>query len=62
MWGVMCDNTSNNAAMMKHLEKSKLKCLNGALARVFCILHVLNLVAKVGAVLWGLLVLCLIIS
>lgn len=48
MWGVVCDNASNNAAMMKQLEKSKLKRLSGPLARVHCTLHIMNLVATVS--------------
>lgn len=49
VWGVVCDNASNNAAMMNHLGKFNLKRLNGMLACTHCLLHILNLVAQVSA-------------
>lgn len=58
VWGVVCDNASNNAAMMKQLEKSKLKHLSGPLARVHCALHIMNLVATVSAVVPSKIILC----
>ncbi|KAF8595593.1 hypothetical protein BDV93DRAFT_514849 [Ceratobasidium sp. AG-I] len=45
VWGVVCDNASNNAAMMKELAKFSMKRLIGTKAHVHCVLHVLNLVA-----------------
>ncbi|KAF8596437.1 hypothetical protein BDV93DRAFT_423193, partial [Ceratobasidium sp. AG-I] len=45
VWGVVCDNASNNAAMMNELGKYGMKRLTGKKARVHCVLHVLNLVA-----------------
>ncbi|KAG9086907.1 hypothetical protein FRC07_012955, partial [Ceratobasidium sp. 392] len=46
VWGIVCNNASNNAAMINKLKNKRLKRMNGAFLRVFCILHVLNLVAQ----------------
>jgi hypothetical protein len=46
VWGVVCDNASNNAAMMDRLKRFNLKRLDGPAARVHCLPHVLNLAAK----------------
>ncbi|QRW08919.1 DNA polymerase [Ceratobasidium sp. AG-Ba] len=43
VWGVVCDNASNNATMMQTMESFGLKRLTGPTSRVFCMLHVLNL-------------------
>lgn len=52
VWGVVCDNASNNAAMMKELETYHLKRLKGPASRVSCVLHVLNLTAQVRFILF----------
>ncbi|KAG8716524.1 hypothetical protein FRC08_009341 [Ceratobasidium sp. 394] len=46
VWAVVCDNVSNNAKMMEHLADYGLKRLTGPCDCVFCMLHVVNLVAK----------------
>ncbi|QRW07691.1 DNA polymerase [Ceratobasidium sp. AG-Ba] len=46
VWGVVCDNASNNATMMQTMESFGLKRLTGPTSRVFCMLHVLNLSAQ----------------
>ncbi|KAG9100227.1 hypothetical protein FS749_015926 [Ceratobasidium sp. UAMH 11750] len=46
VWGVVCDNTSNNAKMVDHLAHYRLKRLTGPESRVYCLLHVLNLTAQ----------------
>jgi hypothetical protein len=50
VWGVVCDNASNNAAMMNRFASYDLKRLTGPDCRVHCMLHVLNLAAKVRAI------------
>ncbi|KAF8596074.1 hypothetical protein BDV93DRAFT_455574, partial [Ceratobasidium sp. AG-I] len=52
VWGVVCDNASNNAKMMTQLQKFRLTRLEGPASRVHCVLHVYNLAAKVGALAW----------
>ncbi|EUC55039.1 hAT family dimerization protein [Rhizoctonia solani AG-3 Rhs1AP] len=46
VWGVVCDNASNNADMMNRFKKFKMKRLIGPEARVHCLPHVLNLASK----------------
>ncbi|KAF8595080.1 hypothetical protein BDV93DRAFT_457694, partial [Ceratobasidium sp. AG-I] len=48
VWGIVCDNASNNGSMMKELGKYDLKRLKGPESRVHCVLHVINLAAKVS--------------
>jgi hypothetical protein len=45
----VCDNALNNASMMNELETYDLKQLKGVASRVHCVLHVVNLVAKVSS-------------
>ncbi|KAG9096664.1 hypothetical protein FS749_008000 [Ceratobasidium sp. UAMH 11750] len=51
VWGVVCNNDSNNAKMVDHLVQYGLKRLTGPKSRVFCLLHVLNLMAQ--AIMYG---------
>ncbi|QRV83801.1 hAT family dimerization protein [Ceratobasidium sp. AG-Ba] len=46
VWGVVCDNASNNGEMMNRYKKFKMKRLTGPAARVHCIPHILNLASK----------------
>ncbi|QRV76996.1 hAT family dimerization protein [Ceratobasidium sp. AG-Ba] len=46
VWGIVCDNASNNAAMMDQLVTYGMHRMNGPAARSFCMLHVLNLAAQ----------------
>ncbi|KAG9080678.1 hypothetical protein FRC06_006284, partial [Ceratobasidium sp. 370] len=46
VWGIVCDNASNNAAMMDKLAKMGLLRLHGASCHLMCILHIYNLAAK----------------
>ncbi|KAF8594529.1 hypothetical protein BDV93DRAFT_458812, partial [Ceratobasidium sp. AG-I] len=46
VWGVVCDNASNNGKMMTQLQKFGLARLEGPALRVHCVLHVYNLAAK----------------
>ncbi|KAG8702803.1 hypothetical protein FRC08_003238 [Ceratobasidium sp. 394] len=51
VWGVVCNNASNNTKMVDHLVQYGLKRLTGLKSRVFCLLHVLNLMAQ--AIMYG---------
>ncbi|KAG9097740.1 hypothetical protein FS749_005630 [Ceratobasidium sp. UAMH 11750] len=46
VWGIVCNNTSNNATMMEHITEYGLKRLTRPNDRVFCMLHVINLAAQ----------------
>ncbi|KAF8596703.1 hypothetical protein BDV93DRAFT_563028 [Ceratobasidium sp. AG-I] len=46
VWGVVCDNASNNGKMMTQLQKFGLAQLQGPASQVHCVLHVYNLAAK----------------
>ncbi|KAG8699536.1 hypothetical protein FRC08_005227 [Ceratobasidium sp. 394] len=46
VWGVVCNNASNNAKMVDHLAQYRLKRLTGPESRIYCLLHVLNLTAQ----------------
>ncbi|KAG9089111.1 hypothetical protein FS749_001614 [Ceratobasidium sp. UAMH 11750] len=46
VWGVVCDNTSNNAAMMDQFACYGMKRLVGPAAWGLCMLHMLNLAAQ----------------
>ncbi|KAF8606683.1 hypothetical protein BDV93DRAFT_506193 [Ceratobasidium sp. AG-I] len=46
VWGIVCNNASNNGTMMKELAMYDLKRLKGPQSRVHCVLHVINLAAK----------------
>ncbi|CUA70752.1 timeless [Rhizoctonia solani] len=46
VWGVVCDNTSNNADMMNRFKRFGMKRLTGPEARVHCLPHILNLASK----------------
>ncbi|KAG9085271.1 hypothetical protein FRC06_003674 [Ceratobasidium sp. 370] len=46
VWGVVCNNTSNNSAMMDRFASFNLKRLTGPTLHVYCMLHILNLAAK----------------
>ncbi|KAG8730053.1 hypothetical protein FRC11_007494 [Ceratobasidium sp. 423] len=52
VWGVVCDNASNNANMMNCFAKLKMHWLTGPKARIHCLPHILNLTSKAIAMLF----------
>ncbi|KAG8735671.1 hypothetical protein FRC10_010280 [Ceratobasidium sp. 414] len=46
VWGIVCDNASNNTTMVDHMAEYGLKRLTGSDSHVYCMLHVINLTAQ----------------